>query len=130
MYSSVITGYEDVEHQLSFPTAPLSLVSPLNAALRPLQEGDTPINFRHLITRFLKGSGIPCPRKFDMAKAHFNSIALGLDKINTPGFRSHLLVWAATGIPSIDLTSSDRIKVGIFLISEAARIPITHLFYR
>lgn len=105
-------GYEDVEQQLSFPPAPLSLASPLNTALRPFQEGDAPMNFRLLITRFLKGSGIPCPGKFETARAHFNNIALGLDKINNPGFRSHLLVWAATGTPSIDLTSSDRIKVG------------------
>ena len=103
-------GYEDVEHQLSFPATPLALVAPLNALLRSFQEGDTPLNFRHLIIRFLKGSGIPCPAKFETSRAHFNSIALGLDKINHPGFRSHLLVWATTGIPSIDLTSSERIK--------------------
>ena len=107
-------GYEDVEQQLSFPTTPLSLVAPLNAALRPYQDGDVPLNFRQLVTRFLKGSGIPCPGKFEMARAHFNNVALGLDKINLPGFRPHLLVWAVTGIPSIDLTSTDRIKVSIF----------------
>ena len=107
-------GYEDVEHHLSFPATPLALVASLNASLRSFQEGDTPLNFRHLITRFLKGSGIPCPGKFETARAHFNSIALGFDKINHPGFRSHLLVWATTGTPSIDLTSSDKIKVGTF----------------
>ena len=115
IYLSVIMGYEDVEQQLSFPATPLSLVAPLNTALRPFQDGDVPLSFRHLITRFLKGSGIPCPRKFETARAHFNNVvALGLDKINLPGFRPHLLVWAVTGIPSIDLTSSDRIKVSIF----------------
>ncbi len=108
-------GFQDVEQQLSFPAPPLSLVAPLNTALRSYQEGDVPINFRHLITRFLKGSGVPCPEKFETARAHFNSIALGLDKINNPGFRSYLLVWAVTGIPSIDLTSSDRIKACFFL---------------
>ena len=108
-------GYEDVEHQLSFDATPLSLATTLSAALRPFQEGDTPLNFSHLVTQFLKGSGIPCPEKFETSRAHFNSIALGFDKINHPGFRSHLLVWATTGTPSIDLTSSDRIKVGTFL---------------
>lgn len=108
-------GYEDVEQLLSFPATPLSLVAPLNAALRPFQEGDVPLNFRHLVIRFLKGSGIPCPGKFETARAHFNNIALGLDKINHSGFRLHLLFWAVTGTPSIDLTSPDRIKVDIYL---------------
>ena len=113
-------GYEDVEHQLSFPATPLPVVAPLNGALRQYQEGDVPLNFRHLVIQFLKGSGIPCPVKFETARAHFNSIALGLDKINHPGFRSHLLVWAVTGTPSIDLTSSDRIKVGIIFYINAS----------
>ena len=111
-------GYEDVEQQLSFPATPLLLAAPLNSALRSFQEGDIPLNFRFLIARFLKGSGIPCPQKFELARLHFNSIALSLDKINHPGFRSHLLVWATTGAPSIDLTSAYRIKGLPFSISQ------------
>ncbi len=126
IYSSVIMSYEDVEQHLSFPSASLSLLTPLNAALRPFQEGDVPITFRQLIARFLKGSGIPCPGKFERARAHFNSIALGLDKINNPGFRSHLLVWAITGIPSIDLTSSESIKASAHLDSTHTLISNQH----
>jgi len=110
VYTSQINGFEDIELHLSFSTIPLALTIPLNRALRELQISDPPQSFQQLIFRFLKGTGIPCPQKFEQAKAHFNNIA-SLENINQAGFLPRVLCWAATGSPSLDITMEDKILV-------------------
>ena len=63
-----------------------------------------------ILTKFLKGSGIPCPRLFDQAKAQFNDL-VNLEQIDEPSYRSKMFCWAATGSPSLIVDPSD-ITVG------------------
>lgn len=109
VYTSQISGFEDLEQHLDFAAAAL-LIAPLNNTLQSLEFDDPPQHFRDLVCRFLKGTGIPCPQKFNEAKAHFSGIA-DLNRINQAGFRAHILCWAVSGSPFLDITMIDKISV-------------------
>jgi hypothetical protein len=65
--------------------------------------GDITLTFAMLVERFLRGTGTPCPVQFQAARGTFHPI-IDLSRIDTPGFRPQVLVWAATGSPFIDPT--------------------------
>ncbi|KAF8055701.1 hypothetical protein FPV67DRAFT_1434783, partial [Lyophyllum atratum] len=90
---SQITGYQDLEACLSRELARL------RAAV-----GDNSITYRSLVIDFLKGSGIPCPGLFDEIKSTF-SRAVDLGRIDSPAFRSRMLVWAATGSQMLNMAN-------------------------
>ncbi|KAF8221415.1 hypothetical protein L208DRAFT_1328137 [Tricholoma matsutake] len=57
--------------------------------------GNPSLTYKSLLYNFLQGQGIPCPQWFaDLASSFSNLIDLSL--IDSPAFRSHMLVWAAT----------------------------------
>lgn len=69
--------------------------------------------FQGLVEEFLQGSGIPCPSKFDELKDGFNTL-IDLNKIDTPGFRSRVFTWAATGSPTISPDDTKKIAVSTY----------------
>jgi len=69
-----------------------------------------------LIADFLRGSGAPCPEEFNSLQDGF-SLLVDFTKLDDPAFRSRIFLWAATGCPTIDPTTSERITVGVCLIS-------------
>lgn len=71
---------------------------------------DTTYTLQGILTKFLKGSGIPCPQLFDQAKSHFSDL-VNLEQIDEPSYRSKMFCWAATGCPSLIADSGD-ITVG------------------
>lgn len=71
---------------------------------------DTTYTLQGILTKFLKGSGVPCPQLFDQAKAHFSDL-VNLEQIDEPSYRSKMFCWAATGCPSL-IADSDDITVG------------------
>jgi hypothetical protein len=71
---------------------------------------DTTYTLQGILTKFLKGSGIPCPQLFDQAKVHFSDL-VNLEQIDEPSYRSKMFCWAATGCPSLIADSGD-ITVG------------------
>ncbi|KAF7339232.1 hypothetical protein MVEN_02001000 [Mycena venus] len=83
------------------PIAP-PLLNTWIAALRE-HTGDITLTFNMLVERFLRGTGTPCPVQFQAARGAFHPI-VDLSRIDTPGFRSQALVWAATGSPFINPT--------------------------
>ncbi|KAJ7732310.1 hypothetical protein B0H16DRAFT_1273684, partial [Mycena metata] len=93
----------------------LELAAPSNspthiAALRAHTSDLTnTVTFHTFVERYLRGTGIPCPQRFAGVTGAFHSI-IDLSKINTPAFRSRMLVWAATGSPFLD-PASDAIVV-------------------
>jgi hypothetical protein len=60
---------------------------------------------------FLRGQGIPCPQLFAEIKQHFD-IVIDLSLCDTPAFRSRMLVWAATGLPLLDVQAPNPVSVG------------------
>lgn len=114
VYTSQVLGFEDIESHLDFAAVPLVLVASLNNTLQLLEFDNPPEHFRDIVCRFLQGAGIPCPQKFEQAKAHFSGIA-DLTRINQAGFRAHILCWAVTGSPSLDITMIDKISVCFFV---------------
>lgn len=78
---------------------------------------------------FLQGSGAPCPALFESLKEGFSSL-IDFDKVDDPSFRPRVFLWAATGCPTIDPTSSDVISVSFYhvirhYISLCVQITIT-----
>ncbi|KAJ7456993.1 hypothetical protein FB451DRAFT_1142912 [Mycena latifolia] len=92
----------------------IEFLTPLNhnmflAALRN-NSGDITLTFAMLIEKFLRGSGIPCRSQFEATRGAYHPI-IDLSRLEIPGFRSQVLVWAATGSPFIDPIGG-RIFVG------------------
>lgn len=83
--------------------------SPLWITALRQHSGDITLTFDMLVERFLRGTGTPCPVRFQAARGAFHPI-IDLSRIDTPGFRAQALVWAATGSPFITPTQG-----GIFV---------------
>ena len=96
IYTSQITSYDSLE--------PFLRILPVPAQLSEGFPGPA-CDLRGFLTGFFKGSGIPCPHLFLEAKQHFAS-NVDLTAIDTPGFRSRILCWAASGSPSIQVDGS------------------------
>ncbi|EPQ49961.1 hypothetical protein GLOTRDRAFT_123678 [Gloeophyllum trabeum ATCC 11539] len=64
-----------------------------------------------ILTHFLSGIGVPCPERFEVAKAHFNPI-VDLRNLASPTFRPRAFCWAATGSPTLD-TNGSKIKISV-----------------
>lgn len=97
----------------------VEFVAPTNAnvhvaALRA-HTGDITLTFEMLVERFFRGTGTPCPLRFAGARGGFHPI-IDLSRIDDPGFRSQMFVWAATGSPFIDPTEGG-IHVSLSLAS-------------
>jgi hypothetical protein len=106
MWTSHITTFASLQPHLIINDPSESFTSLLRNAT-----GQHDLTFTLALTNYLNGSGIPCPGLFADAKYHFDDI-IDLTKIDTPGFRSRALCWAATGCPSIG-ASDGAIEVSI-----------------
>lgn len=67
------------------------------------------MTFSSLVTKFLQGSGIPCPNLFEDAKQHFSPI-INIGNINKPSFRPRMFCWAMSG-SSEKASDANRIEV-------------------
>ncbi|KAJ6577274.1 hypothetical protein B0H19DRAFT_1252643 [Mycena capillaripes] len=65
------------------------------------------LTFQGLFEHFLRGS---CLDKFEAARGSFPTI-VDLSRMDKPGWRGQMVVWAATGSPFIDL-AADMIEIG------------------
>src|SRR6266540_353209 len=75
-------------------------------------QSDLTHSVSELIADFLCGSGAPCPEEFNSLQDGF-SLLVDFTKLDDPAFRSRIFLWAATGCPTIDPTTSERITVGV-----------------
>ncbi|KAG5649391.1 hypothetical protein H0H81_004149 [Sphagnurus paluster] len=101
--NSRIYGPESLDSYLFVATSCLPDLDHLRQLLN--NPGLEPLD---LIQKFIKGQGIPCPLEFDALKDSFENV--DLSEIDTPAFRSRILVWAITGSPILNATSG-HIKV-------------------
>lgn len=112
--TSYISSADSLIPHIEF-TAPPALNMYL-ASLRS-HTGDITLTFTMLVERFLRGIGIPCPLRFEGTKGSYHPmVTLALSRIDSPGFRSQALAWAATGSPLIDPTGG-KIYVSQYLPS-------------
>lgn len=95
LWTSAVTGYDSIRDHIIIPRPPPSYTHALQAAT------DSTVTLYSLITNFLQGSGSPCPALFAEVCESFSPL-VSLDTIDTPAFRSRMLLWAATGSPTID----------------------------
>jgi hypothetical protein len=105
LWTSAVCNYESLASQLHCSQPPLSFTRELAAALPGVTH-----SIPDLIASFLQGSGAPCPALFKSLKEGFSSL-IDFDKLDDPSFRPRIFLWAATGCPTIDPTSSDLITV-------------------
>ncbi|KAG6914371.1 hypothetical protein DXG01_000727 [Tephrocybe rancida] len=86
--------------------------SSLNALSQQIRDAvdDQSITFHKLFADFIKGQGAPCPTLFEEFKPNFDPI-VDLATINTPAFRSRILVWAVTGKPLLDPVNPGPIQI-------------------
>ncbi|EDR07311.1 uncharacterized protein LACBIDRAFT_299099 [Laccaria bicolor S238N-H82] len=59
------------------------------------------LSFADCIVRFLKGTGLPCPDRFQDIKGRFGN-RFDFSQVDSPAFRPRMFLWAATGAPFID----------------------------
>lgn len=64
---------------------------------REAMGADAP-SFQSLVIDFFKGSGVPCAAAFDEMKDALPHI-VDLSRVDDPGFRVRMFVWASTGAP-------------------------------
>jgi hypothetical protein len=108
MWTSAITGYESISDHISFFHSPAGL----DAAITSVASAGDGATVQSLVEDFLQDAGIPCRKKIDELKGGFNSF-IDLNKINTPGFRARVFIWAATGSPTISPDDTRKIAVSI-----------------
>ena len=65
--------------------------------------------------QLFQGSGAPCPALFESLKEGFSSL-IDFGKVDDPSFRPRIFLWAATGCPTIDPTSSELITVSFYYV--------------
>ena len=63
---------------------------------------------------FLTGQGIPCPESFATIMSSFNNI-IDLSQIDTPAFRTRMVVWATTGTPLLDAAAQPSPYLYLFI---------------
>ena len=105
LWTSAVTSYDSIRDHSIIQRPPPSYTHALQAAT------DSTVTLYSLITNFLQGSGSPCPALFAEVCDSFSSL-VSLDTIDTPAFRSRMLLWAATGSPTID-PNQESLTVGI-----------------
>ena len=111
LWTSAVCNYESLAPQLHCSRPPPHFARELAAAL-PGNIHSIP----DLIATFLQGSGAPCPALFESLKEGFSSL-IDFDKVDDPSFRPRIFLWAATGCPTIDPTSSDLITVSLIMFT-------------
>jgi hypothetical protein len=111
LWTSAVCDYESLASQLLCSQPPPSFTRELVAAALPGVTHSIP----DLIASFLQGSGAPCPALFESLKEGFSSL-IDFDKLDDPSFRPRIFLWAATGCPTIDPTSSDLITVCFYYV--------------
>jgi hypothetical protein len=94
LWTSHISSYANLADHLTFVEPSPALCDQLRRARRA--SNDTFTSFASLLIDFLKGSGIPCPGRFEEAKGHFNKI-VDLRQTDAEGFRAKMFCWATTG---------------------------------
>jgi hypothetical protein len=111
VWTSHIKSFDDIAPHLRFLLCSQNILSQLAAALSSYEN----VTFEELFHRFLKGTGVPCPKLFENARNHFTSI-IDLSKIDDLGFRPRIFYWAATGSPSIEI-NGPGVSVSAFILS-------------
>lgn len=101
IWTSQIKSFNDLSPHIRYRFTPTPL---LDQAFSQL--GGKDITLQDILSRFLKSSGVPCPKLFDEVKVHFSEV-INLEKIDDPSFRPRMFCWAATGCPSIVSDSGD-----------------------
>ena len=93
LWTSHISSYANLEPHLRIQAPSDQWRSQLHAAL-----SNNTSSFESLVTDFLNGTDIPCPRLFADAKTHFNRLVeFELSNIDENSFRPRMFCWAATG---------------------------------
>ena len=109
LWTLAVCSYESLAQQLHCSQPPPGFIRELAAALSGVTVPD-------LITNFLQGTGAPCPALFELLKEGFSSL-IDFNKVDDPSFRPQVFLWAATGCPTIDPTSSDLITVSFYYVT-------------
>ena len=111
LWTSHISSYANLEPHLQIQPPSSQWRSQLHAAL-----SDNTFSFESIITDFLNGTGIPCPRLFADAKTHFNRlVTFELSNIDQDSFRSRMFCWAATGSCDREI-NANRIQVRLIFV--------------
>ena len=105
-----VCNYESIAPQLHCSQPSPRFSRELAAALSGVTQ-----SIPGLIENFLQGSGAPCPALFESLKEGFSSL-IDFGKVDDPSFRPRIFLWAATGCPTIDPTSSELITVSFYYV--------------
>ena len=67
------------------------------------------LSFADRFVQFLKGTGFPCPDRFQDIRGRFGN-RFDFSQADSPAFRPRMFLWAATGAPFIN-PNDGRIEV-------------------
>jgi len=109
LWTSSVCDYESLAPHLHYTQPPPGFIRQLATAYPDLGH-----SVSNLIANFLQGTGAPCPESFSPLRDGFSSL-IDFDKLDDQSFRSRIFLWAATGCPTIDPTSSNLITVCFFV---------------
>ena len=119
-----ISSYDSLSSHLNFRHSPASYETDFAHAVSA-----PTASFPDIFTKFLKGSGIPCPGIFVEVRGHISNV-VNLTGIDQPGFCSRMLCWAATGLPSVELSGTAiNVCIRAAVMSVIILLTISQIFF-
>ncbi|KAF8140970.1 hypothetical protein K438DRAFT_1879028 [Mycena galopus ATCC 62051] len=130
LWTSVIHNFDSIKSHLSVIT------TPTRESILDFVEQDSPVldmDLAHMLQEWLKGSGIPCPGLFEIAKSTLSKL-IPFGDVDSPAFHPKMFCWSGTGSPHVEWEDHQQLLVyfvmGIIRFQSCfrtIRIPILYL---
>ncbi|KAF8153591.1 hypothetical protein K438DRAFT_1622759, partial [Mycena galopus ATCC 62051] len=107
LWTLVIHNFDSIKSHLSVVTT-LTRESILDFV-----EQDSPVldmDLAHMLQEWLKGSGIPCPGLFEIAKPTLSKL-IPFGDVDSPAFRPKMFCWSGTGSPHVEWEDHQQLSV-------------------
>ncbi|KAF8174019.1 hypothetical protein K438DRAFT_1849830 [Mycena galopus ATCC 62051] len=107
LWTSVIHNFDSIKSHLSVVT------TPTRESLIDFVGQDSPVldmDLAHMLQEWLKGSGIPCPGLFEIAKPTLSKL-IPFGDVDSPAFRPKMFCWSGTGSPHVEWEDHQQLSV-------------------
>ncbi|KAF8166430.1 hypothetical protein K438DRAFT_1857228 [Mycena galopus ATCC 62051] len=107
LWTSVIHNFDSIKSHLSVVT------TPTRESILDFVEQDSPVldmDLAHMLQEWLKGSGIPCPGLFKIAKPTLSKL-IPFGDVDSPAFRPKMFCWSGTGSPHVKWEDHQQLSV-------------------
>ncbi|KAF8143065.1 hypothetical protein K438DRAFT_1784082 [Mycena galopus ATCC 62051] len=107
LWTSVIHNFDSIKSHLSVVT------TPTRESILDFVKQDSPVldmDLSHMLQEWLKGSGIPCPGLFEIAKSTLSKL-IPFGDVDSPAFRPKMFCWSGTGSPHVEWEDHQQLSV-------------------